>query len=215
MTAENQAALNLTMDEDWDFLKSIAHKVKKESPVPTIKECIARVNKSNGLSCDECHASTKIVSTALAGREIEQCKEGTLETWLAELERVAKTSECKVYRVDIEELGHSIAVAQCGAEVAVMQSWIFCYTLQHWMIGTDEKFKNNSFLPKGGVDYSVLSSFITTLAKNFEARRIDEIVENCCAIFSLTGTSYTILTMAITFKAGVELSVTWGGLPIQ
>lgn len=183
--------------------------------MPTIEECIKRVNGAAGLSCDECHGSTKIVSKALAGIAIGTCESGTLTTLSAELDRVAQTTECRVYRVDIEQLGHSFAVAQCGGKIALMQSWIFAYDLQEWMTGTDKKFKGNKFLPsQGPIDHSILSLYLRAIASDFKARKSDYVLEYCLSLFSPDGKSYFALRSAIEFKQGADMSMKWQNLPM-
>ena len=65
--------------------------------MPTIQQCIARVNTSPGLHTDECHATTEVVSQALSGLAIGQCESGTFASWKAELARVAQSGATMLY----------------------------------------------------------------------------------------------------------------------
>jgi hypothetical protein len=183
--------------------------------MPTIQQCITRVNTSPGLHTDECHATTEVVSQALSGLAIGQCADGTLASFKAELARVANTNESRVYRIDIEQFGHSFAVVQCGGEVLVLQSWVNCYSLYEWMQGTDVKLSRNSFLPiKGAVDHVVLTLYLDVLAKDLRASKRDHVHNYALNLFNPTPPQSISLRTTLGYASGKELSFKWASRAI-
>jgi hypothetical protein len=181
----------------------------------TVQECIDRVNASGGLNSDECHASAEVVARALSGRGIGPCAGGTLESWKAECARVAQAGACRVYRIDVEQLGHSFALVQCGPEAVLMQSWVGCYTLQEWMIGTSETVKKNLYLPRtGATDHAVFSYYLDVMSKELNARRVDEVFRYALALFNPVAPRTLAMNMAIRFASGNPLAVKWDSHPI-
>ena len=183
--------------------------------MPTIQQCIARVNTSPGLHTDECHATTEVVSQALSGLAIGPCDTGTYASWKAELARVAQSGECLVYRIDIEQFGNSFAVAQCGGEVLVLQSWVNCYSLHEWMQGTDVKLNRNAFLPiKGAVDHVVLILYLDVLAKDLRASKRDHVHNYALNLFNQTPPQSISLRTTLGYACGKELSFKWASRAI-
>ena len=183
--------------------------------MPTIQQCIVRVNASPGLNTDECHATTQVVSRALSGLAIGQCADGTLDSFKAELARVANTTESRVYRIDVEQFGHSFAVAQSGAKVVVMQSWVGCYSLHDWMRGEVEDLKKNTFLPiKGETEHSVLSWYLDVISQDLRAGNIDNVYKYGLALFNPLPPRTTTMRMALGYARGNALSLKWASRAI-
>jgi hypothetical protein len=182
----------------------------------TVQECIDKVNASSGLNSDECHASAEVVVRALSGLGIGPCDGGTLEGLKAECARVAQAGECRVYRVDVGQLGHSFALVQCGQQAVLMQSWVGCYTLQEWMMGISETVKKNLYLPRTGeTDHAVFSYYLDIMSKELNARRVDEVSKYALALFNPVAPRTQAMNMAIRFASGNPLAVRWDSRLIQ
>lgn len=183
--------------------------------MPSIQECIDRVNASPGLACDECHQSTRVVSQALSGLEMGQCDSGTFATWTAELQRAATARESRVYRVDVDQFGHSFAVAQSASKIVVMQSWVGSYTLQEWMLGTDGALKANPYLPrKGEAEYTVLTTYLDITSQDLQARKTENVFKYALALFNPIGVRAQTMKMRIQVAAGNALDLKWSGRAI-
>jgi len=181
----------------------------------TIDRCIARMSTSNGLNSDECHASTGVVARTLSGLEIGPCTGGTLETWKTEVARVAQSAESRIYRIDIAQFGHSFAVAQCGGDMVVLQSWVGCYTLHDWMLGTDDKLKANIFLPsKGPTAHAVLSLYLDAISKDLLDGNIDNVYTFGLALFNPLPPRTTLLKTVLGYARGKAFSMKWASRTI-
>ncbi|HVK94980.1 MAG TPA: hypothetical protein VM571_09665 [Noviherbaspirillum sp.] len=210
------SSLSLNPFKSTKQAAAVTKEVEDGLATAAVQHCLERLKQSSELDETTCHTSTKVVSKALCGVELQECHGGSLETLDQEFKQHHKPDQKTVYRIDVSKAGHSLAVARCGNKAVIVQSWADLYSIKDWLEGTKPELSKNPSLPKHGpVDITAISDQLNSISSSLKNGDVDSAHTQATAMFNPFGGKAARMGLGLRYeKEQTGLTTKWSSAPM-